>query len=424
TFPAPYYIDVNNDSNKDLIVAPCLSGPTENYNNILLYKNTTNNLTNVFDYQQNRFLTEDVIEVGAGANVTFVDIDSDGLKDIIVGNFGYYTPTIPFQSGLAYFRNVGTALNPSFDLQTIDYGNFFSLSITEMKPTFGDVDTDNDLDLMIGQSDGTILYYNNSAGPGNFPVYNLVQPQLLNNFGNAIDVGQSATPQLVDVNRDGKLDLIIGEKSSNINYYENTGTPFVPVFTLNNPNFGGVNVNSYPFIYGYSCPVLFDSAGTYQLLVGSSSGYLYHYSNIDNNLNGSFTLEDSMYQKIFEPTRSTPDVADLDGDGKMEILVGNFAGGITLYKWDEPTSIAENFNALPEFNIYPNPASSELFLKFNVTSVVSRNISIIDITGRVIQQFNTNAYSLIMDVANYSAGMYQLRVIEGSKATSSKFVIR
>ncbi len=50
TFPAPYYFDADNDGNKDLIVAPCISGPAENYNNILFYNNTTNNSTNVFDY--------------------------------------------------------------------------------------------------------------------------------------------------------------------------------------------------------------------------------------------------------------------------------------------------------------------------------------------------------------------------------------
>ncbi len=424
TFPAPYYIDVNNDSKKDLIVAPCLSGPTENYNNILLYQNTTNNLTNVFNYQQNRFLTEDVIEVGSGANVTFVDIDSDGLKDIIVGNDGYYSSTLPFQSGLAYFRNVGTVTNPSFDLITTNFGNFFSLAINEMKPTFGDIDSDNDLDLMLGQADGTILLYSNTAGQGNFPIYTLIQPQLTNNFGNPIDVGQSASPQLVDVNRDGKLDLLIGEKSSNINYYENTGTPFSPEFTLNNPNFGGVNVNTYPFLYSYSNPVLIDSAGVYTLFVGAAVGYIYQYTNIDNNLNGTFTLVDSMCYDIYEPYRSTLDIADINGDGKVEILVGNFAGGITLYKFDQSTTLAEQNISASEFTVYPNPATKELSLKFNSTAIINKNIVIFDITGREIEQRNTNNGTIIFDVSKFSKGMYQLRVMENNQVTTKKFIVR
>ncbi|MBL0342374.1 MAG: T9SS type A sorting domain-containing protein [Bacteroidetes bacterium] len=425
TFPAPYYLDVNNDSQKDLIVAPCLSGPTENYNNILLYKNTTNNITNVFNYQQNRFLTEDVIEVGAGANVTFVDIDADGLKDIIIGNFGYYSSILPFESGLSYYRNTGSATAPAFDLQTIDFGNFFSLSVTEIKPTFGDVDSDNDLDLLLGQTDGTIIYYSNTAGPGNYPIYSLVQPQLTNNFGIPIDVGQSSTPQLIDVNRDGKLDLIIGEKSSNISYYENTGTPFSPVFTLLNPNFGGVNVNSYPFLYGYSNPILFDSAGTYQLFVGSTSGYIYYYNNIDNNLNGNFTLVDSMYQNINEPLRSTVDVADLNNDGVLEILVGNFSGGVTLYKWEQSTGIQDGKTPpVVDFSVYPNPTSGDLFVKFKSSAIIERNIAVIDITGRLVEQRNSSSGVIIFDTKNYGKGMYQLRIIEGSNVKIGKFIVR
>ncbi|HMT28357.1 MAG TPA: T9SS type A sorting domain-containing protein, partial [Bacteroidia bacterium] len=423
TFPSPYYIDVNNDGNKDLIVAPCISGPSENINNIWLYKNTTNNLTNVFNYQQNRFLSQEMIEVGSGANPTFVDIDSDGLKDIIIGNYGYYSSVLPFEAGLAYYRNTGSTTSPSFELQTIDFGNFFSLPITGTDPTFGDVDSDNDLDLMIGHTDGTIIYYNNTAGPGNFPVYVMAQAQLQNNFGDSIDVGQTAAPQLVDVNRDGKLDLIIGERSGNINYYENTGTPFVPQFTLMNPNFGGVNVNNAFNIYGYSNPVMYDSAGTYQLLVGSVSGYLYQYNNIDNNLNGNFTLVDSMYYDIYQPDRSSVDVADLNNDGKMEILVGNFAGGVTMYKWETSSTTPEVQNPVSGFNIYPNPTAGNLFIKFDTNAIINRNISIYDITGRLIEDLSSASNTLIFNTDKYSSGVYHVRVIEGGKVTTAKFMV-
>ena len=424
TFPSPYYIDVNNDGNKDLIVAPCISGPSENYNNILLYTNTTNNASNVFNFQQNRFLSEDMIEVGSGANVTFVDIDSDGLKDIIVGNFGYYSSVLPFESGLSYYRNIGSSTNPAYELQTIDFGNFFSLAITGMDPTFGDVDSDGDLDLMIGHTDGTIIYYTNTAGQGNFPVYVLSQPQLTNNFGDSIDVGQAASPQLVDVNRDGKLDLIIGERSGNINYYENTGTPFSPVFSLMSPNFGGVNVNNYLSLYGYSNPVMYDSAGVYQLLVGSISGYLYQYSNIDNNLTGTFNLMDSMYYDIYEPDRSTVDVADLNNDGKMEILVGNFSGGITLYKYENSSSVPEFHNSVASFNVYPNPTSGDLFIKFNSAVVIQRTISVFDITSRLVEEEISSSGILIFDAGKYSKGVYSVRVIEGNKVETYKFIVQ
>ncbi|MBL0342371.1 MAG: T9SS type A sorting domain-containing protein [Bacteroidetes bacterium] len=424
TFPAPYYFDVNNDGNKDMVVAPCISGPAENFNNILYYKNLTNNSTNNFNYQQNRFLADEMIEVGSGANVTFVDIDSDGLKDIIVGNFGYYSAILPFESGLSYYRNTGTGTNPAFELQTIDFENFFSLPITGIDPTFGDVDSDNDLDLMLGQTDGTIIYYTNTAGPGIPPVYTLTQVQLTNNFGDSIDIGQAASPQLVDVNKDGKLDLIIGKRSSTISYYENTGTPFVPQFTLVTANFGGVNVNNAQSIYGYSNPVLYDSAGTYQLLVGSISGYIYQYNNIDGNLNGTFNLVDSMYYDIYEPDRSTVDVADLNGDGKNEILVGNYSGGITLYRWDNSSSVPEVNAPINSFNVYPNPTSGDLFIKFKSSAVIKRDIAIFDITGRLIENLTSTSNVIVFDAKNYATGVYHVRVIEGTGVKTEKFVVK
>ncbi len=424
TFPAPYYFDVNNDGNKDLIVAPCISGPAENYNNVLYYKNTTNNSSNVFNYQQNRFLVDEMIEVGSGANVTFVDIDSDGLKDMIVGNYGYYSATLPFESGLSYYRNTGTATQPSFEFQTIDYGNFFSLPITGIKPTFGDVDNDGDLDLMLGQTDGTILFYTNTAGSGNTPVYTLTQPQLTNNFGDSIDVGQASSPQLIDVNRDGKLDLIIGERSGNVNYYENTGTPFVPVFSFVTTNFGGINVNNVFSIYGYSSPAMYDSAGVYQMLVGSVGGYLYKYDNIDGNLNGNFNLVDSMYFDIRESNNSTVDVADINGDGKFEILVGNNAGGVTLYKWDSATSLPEIKPTVSNFTIYPNPTSGDLFIKFNSTAIIQRELTIFDITGRIVEELKTSANVSVFDTRNYAKGVYHVRVIEGDRVSAQKFIVR
>ena len=129
-------------------------------------------------------------------------------------------------------------------MQTIDYGNFFSLSLTGLDPSFGDIDSDGDQDLFLGNTDGTIIWYTNTAGAGNTPVYTITQPELLANTGSPIDVGQFSSPQMVDVNRDGKLDLIIGERTGTINYYENTGTPFAPQFTLATTQFGGLNVLS------------------------------------------------------------------------------------------------------------------------------------------------------------------------------------
>jgi hypothetical protein len=423
TFPSPYYIDVNNDGNKDLVVAPCITASAENFNNVWFYRNTTNNNTNVFNFQQNRFLSDEMIEVGSGANVSFTDVDSDGLMDLMVGNYGYFNSTGMYESGIAYYHNNGSAAAPSYELITIDYANLFSLPVTSVDPAFGDIDNDGDVDMILGNSDGTLIYYQNTAGQGNIPVYILAFGALQDNNGNIIDVGTYSSPQIVDVNADGKPDMLIGEKTGTINYYENTGTASSPQFGLSNSMFGGVNVTTGLSIYGYSNPCLYDSAGSWQLLVGSTSGYIYQYNHIDNNINGTFTLVDSMYYNIHEATRSTIDVADINNDGVKELIVGNYAGGVSMYKFQASSHLPESNHSSDNFKLFPNPVSDELYIKFNSPAGAARNIAVIDITGRIVESGTTFDNVVIMNAKKMAAGIYQCRVIEGSTVTTVKFVV-
>jgi len=426
TFPSPYYMDVDNDGNKDLVVAPCISIGQENFNNVLYYKNTTNNITNVFDYQQNRLLSEDMIEVGSGANVVFEDIDSDGLMDIIVGNFGYFNPAsvADYESGISYYRNTGSATSPAFELQTDDYAGLFSLPVMGIKPAFGDIDSDGDNDMLLGIVDGNILYYTNTAGAGNVPAYTLTQANLTDAGGNAIDVGQFSTPQLADVNKDGKLDLLVGEKTGNINYYENTGTPSSHSFTFITSTFGGINVTPYLYVYGYSYPYFHDSSGVSQLLVGSVGGYIYQYNNIDGNLGGTFNLADSTYHGIYEPERISLSIADIDGDGIKEVLTGNNAGGIALYKYQSTSLPPVSEGSLNNFNLYPNPVSSQLMVKFDSQTPFERQFTIIDMPGRTIMNKLAKENIVLFDTRNLASGIYTLRVIEGNTVRSAKFIVK
>lgn len=416
TFPAPYYLDVNNDGNKDFIVAPCISGPSENYNNVLYYTNTTNNTSNVFSFIQDRFLVDEMIEVGSGANVVFQDVDKDGLMDIVVGNYGYYTTTPPFQSGLSYYRNTGSATSPSFNLVTQDLANISQIGLTGIAPAFGDLDSDGDDDLVIGNSDGTLLLYSNNG-----TTYTLSQPSMSTANGTAIDVGSNSAPQLFDVNKDGKLDLVVGERAGTLNYYENTGTPSVPSFTLATSSFGGVLVNNAFSLYGYSYPFMYDSAGVTQLLVGAVNGYIYQYNNIDNNLLGTFSLVDSMYHGIFEPQRITVASRDITGDGIREILTGNYAGGVTLYSYDSTTSVAEYASPLVQFQLYPNPASDQVVLRFAENAPADqRTIRFIDVTGREVLSMQSERNTVRIPVSEWSNGMYRCVVSDSQGRITSR----
>jgi hypothetical protein len=102
--PGAYYLDLDNDQLKDMMVSP-FATVGEDYNNIHFYKNTTDNCTNVFDFVKSRFITEETIDIGTASSVVFFDLDKDGLTDIIAGNDQYYNSNQALTfSRLAYFR--------------------------------------------------------------------------------------------------------------------------------------------------------------------------------------------------------------------------------------------------------------------------------------------------------------------------------
>ncbi|MEZ5148263.1 MAG: hypothetical protein R2759_14665 [Bacteroidales bacterium] len=62
--------------------------------------------------------------------------------------------------------------------------------------------------MITGDEDGLLHYFRNDAAAGEPADFKLTQP----NF-KGIDVGQSAKPQIIDINRaDGKPDLLVGER--------------------------------------------------------------------------------------------------------------------------------------------------------------------------------------------------------------------
>ena len=232
-FPAGFYLDVDNDGRKDLLVAPNSPNGSENFASVWYYKNTGAGSAPIFTHQKDNFLQDEMIEVGRGANPVFFDYNADGLLDIIIGNYGYYKGSGNYAGQLALFENTGTLTSPSFALITRDYSGIASYGLNGLFPAFGDLDGDGDEDMILGEYDGLLHYFNNTAGSGNPASFVFSEPNY-----RGIDIGQFATPQLVDVNRDGTLDLLVGERSGTLNYFENTGT-------TSSPDFGSVPTDGF-----------------------------------------------------------------------------------------------------------------------------------------------------------------------------------
>ncbi len=404
--PGAYYFDGDNDGKKDLIVSGFLPG--EDFNNVLFYKNTTDNCTNQFQYMQNRFLVEDMIDVGSGATPVFFDVDNDGLMDLIIGNDYYYSiVTSQKVAKLAWYKNTGSLSKPIFTLMDRDFANVSSLGILGAYPAFGDLDGDGDKDMLLGDVNGDLIFFRNLGGTPNVFVFTTAIYQ-------SIDVGANSMPQLIDIDRDGLDDLLIGERSGVLNYYRNTGTVFNPIFTLVSNNFGGVNVLVAPSIQGNSTPFLYDHNGSYELLVGSESGHIYYYTNIDGNLAGTFTLVDSIFENIYEPDRVSINRFDIDNDSKADLATGNFAGGIRFYTHYNAAGVnLQNVEVDNVIQVFPNPAGDFIHLTLLKKELKTKfiNTEIIDVMGRILHSATfDNSSNMLIPVSSLAKGYYFIRI--------------
>jgi hypothetical protein len=411
-FPATFYTDINHDGVKDLLAAPNGVNNINNMASLWFFQNAGKTTNPNFVFANDTFLQNEMIEVGEGAHPVFFDYNDDSLPDLLIGNYGYFKSSGNFKGTLTLYENTGTLQQPSFKLVSRNYSGLASLNLTDIYPTLGDLNDDGKKELIIGESDGKLHYFTDNSGDGQPAQFNLTEV----NFA-GIDVGQSSTPQLVDVNEDGLLDLLIGERSGTLNYYKNNGTADNPSFSLVTESFGEVDVKAPGEVTGYSVPFLtrqLDSTGATHLLVGSERGTIYHYTDIDDNLDAVFTLQDSSYRGIHEGARTTVTVENLNGDTLPDLLVGNEGGGVALYTGQSghvpPDTTADTTTVPFKVNLFPNPTREKLYININGAPQANAHIVITNILG---EQVYTTTYEGLskkatrtITIENFPAGIY------------------
>ncbi|RCX02133.1 FG-GAP-like repeat-containing protein [Schleiferia thermophila] len=260
--PSPVFIDLDKDGKKDLLLSP-RQRTGRMKNSVWYLKNVGTGPAAQFQLQTKSFLQDQSLNLEYAAYPVIADLDGDGKPDLIAGHHGQEIDSALYRGRLYFFKNTGTASMPVFELADTNLANTWGLNAANLYPTLGDIDGDGDLDLIVGLSDGSLVYVENTGTSTN--------PQWavpVSNFQN-IQVGQWAAPELVDVDGDGKLDLLIGNRLGHILYYKNTGTSTNPVFTLSNQKFGGVDMRG-PFDFnGHAMPRHFRLQGRSLLAVGS-----------------------------------------------------------------------------------------------------------------------------------------------------------
>jgi hypothetical protein len=414
-FPTPFWVDVDHDGIKDLVVTPNAKIVSENVASVWRYKNTGTNEQPNFVFQENDFLQNQMIDVGSGSIPVLVDVNGDGLKDLLVANFYNFKPVLDKESRVAYYRNTGTVENPNFTFVSYNQFNLngFGLGLRVI-PTFGDLDGDGDLDMIVGSESGRVHLFTNAAGASNTMNFSTQTFNLQDEDGAEINVGTFSAPCLVDLNRDGLLDLVIGNKNGQMRYYQNMGTVSNPSFVLINDFLGGIDADpSSPD--GFSVPHFVDVDGEWHLFLGARNGQMMYATGIENNLESGQTFTTVLPNFINFDVQSYSSfwVEDINENGRFELFVGNDLGGIELFEHDPNSNVSINeYGTQIQFVAFPNPFDDKVVLK-NLSSPLSDSnlkIEVVNTLGQVLLEVHTDQSSPELNLQGLTAGIYFVRV--------------
>ena len=246
------------------------------------------------------------------ARPAYTDIDGDGDADLFVGTY---------DGNILFYRNDGSAATPEWNL--ID-ANYADIDVGENSaPVFYDIDFDSDADLFVGDAEGFVHFYRNE-GTVYSPVWKY-RGRLKNTDGQYFSVQSTATPALADLNGDDIPEMLIGNAEGFFASYKRVSAN---VWRLVSNRYAHVDVGSF------SAPVFadIDADGDLDLFTGIREKKIFFYENEGSSKKERFQLSSKDFQSLEAGDITSPTFADLNGDGVLDLTVGDAKGDVIFFR--------------------------------------------------------------------------------------------
>ena len=277
------------------------------------------------------------------AYMAISDIDGDGKPDI-----GFYEINLFAGDSIGILRNMSTS-------DSILFGTAFKIGVSgnpshKVKIYFKDIDGDSKPDIVaLNVEAASMAIFINTSLPGTIAFATRV----------TVDLGGQNPIRIAfgDIDGNGKTDIVAVSENGDFSILKNSSTV------------GAISLSmaaGYPTAIDPNVYVLYvndlDADGKPDIIMGNS--WFYSVTILQNTTSGGVISFSNLTVPGFDNTNSVAEPSDIDGDGKLDLLISQFVPGCKIFRNTSTTgsisfTSSDLNNGIVSFNNYINDVSGD-----------------------------------------------------------------